>query len=130
MRGDDAVGPTLVDLMQGRVEATLIYGGEVPEIYLSTIRATQPEVVLIIVALELGVEPGSIVVLDTDRLRAIENFTRNPGLAVLAVMIQDGTGAEVIVVGIQPEDTLFAAHMSEPVNTTLHNLEDLLINVY
>jgi hydrogenase maturation protease HycI len=130
LHGDDAIGPNLVDLLHGRIDATLIYGGEVPENYLSSIRAAQPEIVLIIVALELGAAPGTIAVLDTDRLRAIENFTRNPGLAYLAVMIQDGTGAEVILVGIQPEETAFAASMSKPVHQTLHNLEEMLVDVY
>ena len=35
LQGDDAIGPNLVDLLHGRVEATLIYGGEVPENYLA-----------------------------------------------------------------------------------------------
>jgi len=96
LQGDDAIGPNLVDLLHGRVEATLINGGEVPENYVSSIRAAKPELVLIIEAIELGAEPGCIAVLDADRLRAIENFTRNPGLAFLAVMIQDGTGAEAL----------------------------------
>ncbi len=130
LQGDDAIGPCLVDLLHGRIDATLIYGGEVPENYLSSIRATRPEVVLIVVALELGAQAGSIAVLDADRLRAIENFTRNPGLAFLAVMIQDETGAEVILVGIQQEGTAFAAGMSEPVHQTMHNLEEMLVNVY
>ena len=130
LQGDDAIGPNLVDHLQGRVEATLINAGEVPENYLSSIRAAQPEVVLIIVAIELGAEPGCIAVLDADRLRAIGNFTRNPGLAFLAVMIQDGTGAEVILVGIQPEATSFAAELSSPVHQTLHSLEEMLVNIY
>jgi Ni,Fe-hydrogenase maturation factor len=102
----------------------------VPENYLSSIRAAQPEVVLIIVALELGAEAGCMTILDADRLRAIENFTRNPGLAFLAVMIQDGTGAEVILVGVQPEATAFAAELSTPVHETLDNLEEMLERVY
>ena len=130
LQGDDAVGPNLVDLLHGRIDATLVYGGEVPENYISSIRAAQPEVVLIVVALELGAQPGSMAVLDADRLRAIENFTRNPGLAFLAVMIQDGTGAEVILVGIQPEGTTFASEMSVPVLQTMQNLEEMLVNVY
>jgi hypothetical protein len=44
----------LVDFLHVRVEATLINAGEVPENYLSSIHAAQPEVVLIIAALELG----------------------------------------------------------------------------
>ncbi len=130
LQGDDAIGPSLVDLLHGRVEATLINGGEVPENYISSIRAAQPEVVLIIVAIELGAEPGCIAVLDADRLRAIENFTRNPGLAFLSVMIQDNTGAEVLLVGIQPETTAFASQLSAPVHATLHTLEDLLVRVF
>lgn len=130
LQGDDAIGPTLVDLLRGRIEATLINGSEVPENYLSSICAAQPEVVLIVVALELSAEPGSMAVLDADRLRAIENFTRNPGLAFLVVMIQDRTEAEVIVVGIQPEDTAFASAMSPSVHQTLHSLEEMLVSVY
>jgi hydrogenase maturation protease len=80
LQGDDAIGPSLVDLLHGRVEATLINAGEVPENYLNAIQAACPEVVLIIVALELGADPGYVAVMDADRLRAIENFTRNPGL--------------------------------------------------
>ena len=130
LQGDDAVGPNLVDLLHGRIDATLIYAGEVPEHYISSIRAARPEVVLIVVALELGAEPGSMAVLDADRLRAIENFTRNPGLAFLAVMIQDCTDAEVILVGVQPEATLFASELSQPVHQTMHSLEEMLVNVY
>jgi hydrogenase maturation protease HycI len=130
LQGDDAIGPCLVDLLQGRVEATLINAGEVPENYLNAIRAACPEVVLIIVALGLGAEPGYVAVMDADRLRAIENFTRNPGLAFLSVMIQDGTGAEVILLGVQPKATQFAAELTKPVNQTLHKLEDMLVSVY
>jgi hydrogenase maturation protease HycI len=130
LQGDDAVGPNLVDLLQGRIEATLIYGGEVPENYLSSIHAARPEVVLIVVALELGGESGSVTIMDADRLRAIENFTRNPGLAFLAVTIQDSSGAEVIVVGVQPEATQFASQLSIPVHQTMHNLEEMLVSVY
>jgi hypothetical protein len=71
-----------------------------------------------------------VAVMDADRLRAIENFTRNPGLAFLAVMIQDGTGAEVILLGVQPKATKFAAELTKSVKHTLHALEDLLVNVY
>jgi hydrogenase 3 maturation protease len=130
LQGDDAIGPILVDSLHGRVEATLINGGEVPENYLSTIKAAQPEVVLIIVAIELGAEPGCVIVLNADRIRAIGNFVRNPGLAFLAVMIQDSTNAEVLLVGIQPQATSFAAELSPPVHQALFDLEDVLVNVF
>jgi hydrogenase 3 maturation protease len=127
LQGDDAVGPSLVDLLHGRVEATLIDGGDVPENYLSAIKAARPEVVLIVDAVELGAEPGCVAVVDADRLRAIGTFTHNPGLAFLAVFIQDATDAEVLLVGIQPAETHFADKLSKPVEQTLHSLVDTLI---
>jgi hydrogenase maturation protease len=130
LQGDDAIGPKLVDLLQGRIDATLINAGQVPENYISAIKVAQPEIVLIIAALELGAEPGCMVLLDVDRLRAIENFTRNPGLAFLALMIQDGTGAEVMLVGIQPKTTAFASELSPPVLRSMLSLEALLGNTY
>ena len=130
LQGDDAIGPKLVDLLQGRIDATLINAGQVPENYLSSIKATRPEFVLIIVALELGAEPGCMVLLDVVRLRAIEDFTHNPGLAFLAMMIQNGTGAEVMLVGIQPKTTTFASELSRPVSQSMRSLQSLLENAY
>jgi hydrogenase maturation protease HycI len=130
LQGDDAVGPSLVDSLHGRVDATLINAGEVPENYLTAIKAARPELVLIIVAIELGAEPGCMAVLEADRLRAIGNFTRNPGLAFLAVMIQDGTEAEVLMLGIQPESTIFAAELSLPVYQTMQTLEEFLVKIF
>ena len=130
LQGDDAIGPNLVDFLQGRIEATLINGGEVPENYLNSIRAAQPETVLIVVALELGADPGCVAVLEADRLRAIGNFTRNQGLPFLTVLIEERTGAEVIVLGVQPETTAFASELSQPVHDTLRNLEEMLLNTY
>ncbi len=127
--GDDAVGPNLVDSLHGRVDATLINGEEVPENYLSAIKTAQPEVVLIVAALDLRAEPGCMAILDADRLRAIENFTRNPGLALLTVLIQDATNAEVMLVGIQPGETTFAAALTSPVHETMNSLEAMLVDV-
>jgi hypothetical protein len=78
----------------------------------------------------LGADPGCVVVLEADRLRAIENFTRNPGLAFLAVMIQDSTGAEVLLLGVQPEGTAFAADLSLAVQQTLTTLNEMFVSVY
>jgi hypothetical protein len=51
-------------------------------------------------------------------------------LAFLAVMIQDETGAEVILVGVQPEATHFAAELSKLVHQSLWSLEEMLVGVY
>jgi hypothetical protein len=45
-------------------------------------------------------------------------------------MIQDDTGAEVILVGVQPEQTAFAAELSSAVHQTFNTLEEMLVSVY
>jgi len=110
--------------------ATLIKIGEILENYLSSDRATQPEVVLNIVAIDLGAEHAYIAVLDAHGKWAIGNFTRNPWLAFLEVMIQAGTGTEVILVGIQPETTSFASGLSNPVRGILQTHEEPHENIY
>ncbi len=85
--------------------------------------------VLIIVALELGAEASCMAVMDSGRLCAFENFTHNPGPAFLADMIQDDIGAEVILVGVQPEATAFAAELSNSVHRTLDSLEEMLESI-
>ena len=56
-----------MDLLHGRVNATLINSGEVPENHISSVRSAQLEVVLLIVTIELGAESGGIAVLDAHR---------------------------------------------------------------
>ncbi len=58
MRGDDGVGPALIERLQGKVSATLIDGGEVPENYLGPIEAAGPEAVLIVDAADLKAAAG------------------------------------------------------------------------
>jgi hydrogenase maturation protease len=130
LMGDDAIGPNLVDLLSDRLVAPLINAGEVLENYLDSIRAACTDVVLIIVAIELGAEPGDIMVMYVYQLRAIRDFTRIHGLAFLTKIIQDDTGAEVILIGIQPEKASFASELNEPVQKALHSLEDRLMYVY
>ena len=47
MKGDDAAGPMLIDLLDGRTKATCIDAGVAPENYLEKIVAAKPDVVLL-----------------------------------------------------------------------------------
>jgi len=63
------------------------------------------------VVLELGADRGCVSIMDADRLRAIEGFCVILVWS-LCMMIQDATVAEVILVGVQPEATVFVAELS------------------
>jgi hydrogenase 3 maturation protease len=122
MHGDDGVGPAIIDHLRGRVEATLIDAEEVPENHLGQIEAARPEVVIIIDAIEMGTEPGDVVVFEISQVDSWGKLTHNPTLGMLARVIHACTGAEVVVVGIQPASAKFGAGLSAPVLQALHTL--------
>jgi hydrogenase 3 maturation protease len=45
---DDAFGPRLTEMLQGKVNASVINAGDIPENYLGKLIALQPEVVIIL----------------------------------------------------------------------------------
>lgn len=124
MHGDDGLGPALIDMLKGRVEATLIDAEDVPENYLGMIESACPDDVLIVNAVEMGAEPGEVVVFEMDQINSWSKFTHNPTLGRLAKVLQTCTGAKIVLLGVQPVSTQFGAGLSQPVLRTIQNLCD------
>lgn len=80
LRGDDAVGPALVERLYGKIEADLLDVGEVPESYLSRITDLQPDTVLILDAVDVGAKPGSLAIIETSDLGNLNLSTHKMGL--------------------------------------------------
>lgn len=125
LRGDDGIGPALVDRLQGKVRATLVNAGDVPENYLGVIEAARPEVVLMVDAVALGAEPGDAALIEIEQIAGARLTTHNTSLALFARALQAGTGADILVVAIQPGVTSLGAAMSPRVELTLQYLEKL-----
>ena len=123
LRGDDGIGPALVDRLQGRIGGTLINAGDVPENYLDVVRVARPDVVLIVDAVELGTKPGDVALVEIEQLGGVIATTHNTSLAPVAQMIRAETGADVFVVAIQPATSSLGAPMSSEVNATLEYLD-------
>lgn len=124
LHGDEGIGPALIDLLQGRVGATLIDAKDVPENYLNQIEAAHPELVLIINSIDMGIEPGCVVVFEVNQIGGWSKLTHNYALRWLSTAIYDRTGADVVLVGVQPASKQFGEGLSAPVVQTLNNLGD------
>lgn len=68
LRGDDAAGPMLAKMMeQEPIEGwTCIDGGQTPEDDLAVIRRMEPDLLLLVDAAQMGLEPGAIDIVDED----------------------------------------------------------------
>ena len=128
LRGDDAVGSMLVERLQGKVRVPLIDAGDVPENYLGPIERSRAEVVLVIDATDLGAKPGDTAVLEIEQVRAATVSTHTASLELLFKAIPVENRPQVIVLGIQPENTTFGQELSEQVRNTMESLAAILID--
>jgi hydrogenase maturation protease len=83
LRGDDALGPALIDRLRERTAATLVDCAEVPERYLGAIAEPSPESILLIDAVDLGAAPGSAALLSEEELPDRLSTTHDTPLRVL-----------------------------------------------
>jgi hydrogenase 3 maturation protease len=130
MRGDDGAGPALIERLQGKVSATLIDAGEVPENYLGPIESAAPEVVLIVDAADLKASPGDVALIELDQLAQTGISTHNASLGLFASVVQRLTGADILVLAVQPEVNSFGAGISEEVERTLEWVEGALEEIF
>jgi hydrogenase 3 maturation protease len=126
MRGDDGLGPALIERLQGKVAATLIDAGEVPENYLGPIEAAGAEVILIVDAADLRAAAGDVALIELEQLGKTGISTHNASLGLFASVVQRLTGADILVLAVQPMVNAFGAPMSEEVGRTLDRLEEML----
>lgn len=127
LRGDDAVGPALVERLYGKIEADLLDVGEVPESYLSRITDLQPDTVLILDAVDVGAKPGSLAIIETSDLGNLNLSTHKMGLDLFMRYLQQLTGADVFMLGIQPQTTHLGEPLSPGVELILNCLESWLV---
>jgi len=126
LRGDDGLGPVLVQELQGRVGATLIDAGDVPENYLGVVASAGPDVVVIVDAAELGASPGDLALMEVDELDGTSLSTHNASLRLFVQVLLSEVQADVFVLGVQPASTGFGAPISPMVGATI----DLLQRVF
>lgn len=133
LRGDDGVGPMVVEKLRdwgakgerrpsasGPWSLVAVNAGEAPEAHLGEIREAKPDIVVIVDAVDFGGRPGEVALLRLDgegssNLGVAGLSTHRIPLPLLARYIKEETGAEVVLVGIQPKRIGFGEGMSEEV---------------
>jgi hydrogenase 3 maturation protease len=129
LRGDDAAGPELVERLSGKVEADLLDAGEVPESYLGRITDCHPDTIMLIDAANLGASPGAAAIIEIEDVKGKSLSSHQLGLDLFMRFLQDETGADVFLLGIQPRSTGFGEILSTEVFETIGCLEKLFKKV-
>lgn len=129
LRGDDAIGPELVAALQ-RMGMRTVDAGTVPENYIGSVARLDPDTVIIIDAVHLDRCPGSIELLTRLDLGGGIGFTTHTLSPVLVMeRLEEETGAEVMLLAVQPGTLDFGAPLSGQVARVLETLPALLLSL-
>ena len=127
LRGDDAVGPLLVERLQGQVDIPLLDTGDVPENYLGPIEDSGAEIVLIVDAVEMGANVGDTAIFDVEHVQDMSVSTHTANLGLLFKVIPPERRPQVIMLGIQPGNIELGQNLTASVHETLERLTKMLI---
>jgi hydrogenase 3 maturation protease len=122
LRGDDGFGPRLVEEVQGQVEAVCIDAGAAPENYLGRVVRENPDTILFVDAVHLGLASGRFTVLNKSEILKTGFTTHDLSLHLLIEHLEFQTSAGIYLLGVQPQIMAFGEEMSEPVQAAVTKL--------
>jgi len=139
LRGDDAVGSVVARGLReqrqamssspGSAAVTILDAEEIPESWLGPAVAARPDVVLLVDAVELGAPPGAAALLGAAELGRHALATHRTPLGPVADFLARETGAEVLLLGIQPGSLGWGAELSPDLQAAAADLVTLLTEV-
>lgn len=126
LRGDDGIGPELVARLSENGLCT-VDAGTVPENFIGPVARHNPDTVVIIDAVHLDREPGTVELLDKSEIMGNRGFTTHSLSPVLVMeRLEEATGAGVLMLAIQPGTIEFGAVLTPAVARLLEILPDLM----
>ena len=122
LKQDDGLGPTLIQMLNGKLKVELIDCGVAPENFTGKIRRLEPKTILIVDAVNFGLKPGKIKVVRHTEIRDETFTTHNISLKAFVDFIKNEIQTEVYIVGVQPKQVGFGGGLSEEVCRALERL--------
>ncbi|BDH79411.1 MAG TPA: hydrogenase maturation peptidase HycI [Methanothermobacter sp.] len=126
LRGDDGLGPAIAKKLSKNGNFTVIDGGTVPENFTGKIKKENPTHIIIIDAVEMGAKPGTIKIIEKDKIANYNISTHAMPLSFLIDYLQAHKSYRIILIGIQPKRLDFSTRISEPVRESMGKLISIL----
>jgi hydrogenase 3 maturation protease len=102
LRGDDAIGPEIIDHLSGKVP-NAIDAGSAPENVTGAIKKLKPKAIVLLDALIFkDAPPGSAFIVESDEISQ-KGFSHTLSLDTVMDYLRQETGADVFLIGVQPE---------------------------
>lgn len=131
LRGDDAIGLKVIQKLSRKIpeNVRLLECGVIPENYFSKIEEFKPTHVLMIDAAHLNGEAGASRLISIEEIAGTALSTHTLPLSFLAEIIKQNIGADVKLLGIQPESVEFKEGLSPKLQEASRKIADLVMKV-
>ena len=129
LRGDDAVGPEVLDRLKGRCRFPVLEGGLAPENLLGPLVHHGPQTILLIDAVHFGASPGSVRWFESEELTEVDISTHAMSPKLFLQQLQSQTGARVYLLGVQPKRREFGRELSEECRNAVEKVSQFLIEL-
>jgi hydrogenase 3 maturation protease len=129
-KSDDRLGVALAQALAKKLPAgpdiRIVSGGEAPENFTGAIRAFFPSHVLLLDAVDHGLEPGTVFLADERSITVGDMTSHHLPLRLLMRFLGSSIPCRVILVGVQPQTLLPGNKLSSPLKKTLPLLAEFL----
>lgn len=128
LRGDDGIGPFLIEKIKNSVNAVCINGENTPENYVGKIIQINPDTLIIIDAIHFNGEPGEYSIMKPIDLIDHGLTTHDISLVKLTEYIKMHIDTDIYILGVQPHQIGLGTSLSECMQKTINILEKEFIN--
>ena len=132
IRSDDYVGLKIVQDLQGKVSENvcMLECETVPESYLLDIEEFKPTHVLLIDAAFLGLEPGEVSLVDSEKISDFPAITTHVlPLRIFCEYVKQATGAKIALLLIEPKSMEFGEGLTLEVQAAAEKITKILLEL-
>jgi len=124
--GDDAIGPYVADYLKDKSnEFVVLDCGTVPENFTSVVKQHKPKNLIIIDAVEMGLNPGETRIVPKDKIGTMHISTHGIPISILMTYLERYI-RNIFFVGIQPKT--MSGSLTDLVKASGEKLIKLIIN--
>lgn len=126
LRRDDGFGPALVERLKASRGLVCIDAGSSPETYAGKIIKERPDTILVVDVLHSDLEPGEYDILRSSEIIKSGFSTHDISPRMFLEYLKEETGADIYMLGVQPQDVSFGEGISERLKKSLEEIVKLI----
>lgn len=130
LKGDDGVAIELYQKLTGKINAELIDAGTVPENYIQRIIKNEPQMIVLIDAVNFGGSAGQVQVFNPEQIPEVATSTHVMSLWFFSDILKRESNSRMFLVGIQPQQLELGSGLSKPVGEAVEQLSRLFIELF